>query len=52
MTQAPDFEALEITFPESRDEQGRLIEGIQQARRGQRTATDTLHRDSIVSVTV
>ncbi|MGO9017106.1 MAG: hypothetical protein ACLQVJ_02030 [Syntrophobacteraceae bacterium] len=44
-TQAHDFEALEIAFPESRDEQERLIEGIQQARLGQRTAADTLRHE-------
>jgi type I restriction enzyme M protein len=44
-TQAADFEALQIAFPQSRDEQERLIEGIQQARQGQRTAVDTLRHE-------
>jgi type I restriction enzyme M protein len=44
-TQAPDFEALEIAFPQSRDEQERLIAGIQEARLGQRAATDTLRHE-------
>lgn len=44
-TQVPDFEALEIVFPESRRQQEQLIEGIQQARQQQRGAADTLHRE-------
>ena len=44
-TQAPDFEALEIVFPESRDVQERLIQGILQARQRQRGAADVLHRE-------
>ena len=44
-TQAPDFEALEIVFPQSRREQERLVQGIQRARAGQRTAADTLRHE-------
>lgn len=41
----PDFEALEIAFPASSDEQERLIEGIQKARLGQRCAADALREE-------
>lgn len=44
-TQAPDFEALEIAFPSSVDEQTRLIDGIQSARVGQRTAATRLRQE-------
>jgi len=44
-TQAADFEALEIMFPESREEQERLIRGVQQTRDGLRTAAVELHQE-------
>jgi hypothetical protein len=36
---------LQIAFPQWREEQERLIEGIQQARQVQRTAVDTLRHE-------
>jgi len=44
-TQVPDFEALEIVFPESLDEQERLIQGIQQGRQRQRAAAEVLRHE-------
>jgi type I restriction enzyme M protein len=44
-TQVPDFEALQIAFPQLRDEQENLIKGIQTARREQVEAADTLRRE-------
>jgi type I restriction enzyme M protein len=41
-TQVPDFEALEIVFPESRTEQDALVGGIVRARQAQRAAGDDL----------
>jgi len=42
-TQREDFEALEVCFPSSREEQARLMSGIQAARANQRSATQELH---------
>lgn len=42
-TQREDFEALEICFPPDREEQKRLIAGIQGARLNQRCAAALLH---------
>jgi type I restriction enzyme M protein len=41
-TQAPDFEALKISFPADKDEQRRLIRQIQDARAQLRTASDNV----------
>lgn len=41
-TQVPDFEALEIVFPELRMEQDALVDGIVRARQAQRAAGDDL----------
>lgn len=41
-TQAPDFEALKISFPEDKDEQRRLIRQIQDARVQLRTASNNV----------
>lgn len=42
-TQREDFEALEVCFPEDREEQQHLMEAIQAARRKQRAAVMELH---------
>jgi type I restriction enzyme M protein len=42
-TQREDFEALEICFPPDREDQKRLIAGIQEARLNQRRAAALLH---------
>ena len=44
-TQSTDFEDLEIAFPESRDEQDRLVQGILRARQSQRASADDLRRE-------
>lgn len=44
-TQVDDFEALEIAFPPSREQQRELIAEIIQARGSQRDATDQLTRE-------
>jgi type I restriction enzyme M protein len=41
-TQAPDFEALKISFPAEKDEQRRLIRQIQDARTRLRSANDNV----------
>ena len=41
-TQREDFEALEVCFPEDRDEQARLMAGVQAARTSLRGATQDL----------
>ena len=43
-TQRSDFEALEVVFPPTRQEQDRLIAGITEARDQQRVAVDALKR--------
>ena len=42
-TQREDFEALEVCFPADREDQTRLIEGIQSARANLRASTCELH---------
>ena len=44
-TQELDFEALEIVFPQSPEEQERIVQGILLAREAQRTAADELRRE-------
>lgn len=44
-TQGPDFEALEIVFPQSREEQERLIEEIQRTRQQQHAAACALRHE-------
>lgn len=44
-TQTPDFEALKISFPESRDEQRKLIKSIQLARVSLRDANEQVKHE-------
>lgn len=44
-TQIPDFEDIEISFPENADEQRRLIASIVAARAGMRQASETLRQE-------
>jgi len=44
-TQIPDFEAVEIAFPEDQDEQRGLIAGIVAARAGMRQASEALRQE-------
>jgi type I restriction enzyme M protein len=46
-TQREDFEALEICFPATLEEQRKLIAGIQAARLNQRHAADSLHQELV-----
>ncbi len=46
-TQSPDFEALEIAYPNDRDEQSRLIAGILRARENKRVSADALYEQLI-----
>jgi hypothetical protein len=46
-TQVADFEALEICFPESREEQQALANDIVHARRDQKEAANTLKEATI-----
>lgn len=44
-TQTADFEALEIAFPETKEEQRRLISGILRARENMRVSSDVLKHE-------
>jgi type I restriction enzyme M protein len=44
-TQGPDFEALKISFPASKDEQRKLIKDIQKARGSLREAVEQVKRE-------